>query len=257
MKSVQFNASRVESSSTAGTTSRAVSGRLLRWSCVTGAQTPKWSHYGWDCLYLGETGKDMWVHVGCIPCFGIRTRWRWKQNHVSTSPSHLHWVGCKGLRRVWRMGADDSWGDVSLRAMGEPYFYMVKDILRRSSWETASSTQHTISGSLARIHLQKGISNCSPRRDSNTGNQRSWTCYFVYPTTLHSKHTQTQSIPEPEFHWSTRGNSVWWKSSQRCCLQWRSHKNTRTAGNRRSILLGEISPWPRSAALPLEKTQAS
>ena len=50
-----------------------------------------------------------------------------------------------------------------------PYFLMVKGYPKEKFDERPHRPRgHAISGSLARIHLQKGLSNCPPRCDSNT-----------------------------------------------------------------------------------------
>jgi len=78
-------------------------------------------------FYQGATGKDMWVHIGCIPCY-------WdslpptsnEYSRPKLRPICTDWgVKVYGEFEEWT-NADDSWGDVSLCAMGVPYFCMVK-----------------------------------------------------------------------------------------------------------------------------------
>lgn len=78
-------------------------------------------------FYQGESGKDMWVHIGCIPCY-------WDSlpedcNEYSRPKLHpipTEWgVKVYGEWEEWT-NADDSWGGLPQGAMGVPYFCMVK-----------------------------------------------------------------------------------------------------------------------------------
>ena len=104
---------------------RATTGMKLRYR---GADAQSGLTMDETAFYLGETGKDMWVHVGCIPCFwdkGLDEDGN-RITYPRLRPICTEWgVKVYGEFEEWA-NADDSWGDVSLRAMGEPYFYMVK-----------------------------------------------------------------------------------------------------------------------------------
>tara|TARA_Y100000591_G_scaffold333082_1_gene373532 strand:+ start:2519 stop:3586 length:1068 start_codon:yes stop_codon:yes gene_type:complete len=78
-------------------------------------------------FYQAETGSRTWVHIGCIPCY-------WdslpptsnEYSRPRLRPICTDWgVKVYGEWEEWA-NADDSWGDVSLHAMGVPYFCMVK-----------------------------------------------------------------------------------------------------------------------------------
>ncbi len=79
-------------------------------------------------FYQGETGKNLWVHTGCIGCFwdeGLDEDGN-RLTRPALRPITTEWgVKVYGEFEEWA-NADDSWGDVSLRAMGVPYFCMVK-----------------------------------------------------------------------------------------------------------------------------------
>ena len=104
---------------------RAASGMKLRYR---GADADHGLTMEETIFYQGETGKNLWVHTGCIGCF-------WDQGldedgnrltRPALRPITTEWgVKVYGEFEEWA-NADDSWGDVSLRAMGVPYFCMVK-----------------------------------------------------------------------------------------------------------------------------------
>ena len=104
---------------------RAASGMKLRYR---GADANHGLTMEETIFYQGETGKNLWVHTGCIGCF-------WDQGldedgnrltRPALRPITTEWgVKVYGEFEEWA-NADDSWGDVSLRAMGVPYFCMVK-----------------------------------------------------------------------------------------------------------------------------------
>ena len=104
---------------------RAASGMKLRYR---GADANHGLTMEETIFYQGETGKNLWVHIGCIGCF-------WDQGldedgnrltRPALRPITTEWgVKVYGEFEEWA-NADDSWGDVSLRAMGVPYFCMVK-----------------------------------------------------------------------------------------------------------------------------------
>lgn len=104
---------------------RAASGMKLRYR---GADADHGLTMEETIFYQGETGKNLWVHTGCIGCFwdegldedGNRLR------RPALRPITTEWgVKVYGEFEEWA-NADDTWGDVSLRAMGVPYFCMVK-----------------------------------------------------------------------------------------------------------------------------------
>ena len=75
-------------------------------------------------FYQGENGKDMWVHIGCNPCY-------WDKgfdNGDESSPPCLRVVptewGCK-IDREWEDWTSGPGGEVWLN-MGVPYFLKVK-----------------------------------------------------------------------------------------------------------------------------------
>ena len=104
---------------------RAASGMKLRYR---GADADHGLTMEETIFYQGETGKNLWVHTGCIGCF-------WDQGldedgnrltRPALRPITTEWgVKVYGEFEEWA-NADDLWGDVSLRAMGVPYFCMVK-----------------------------------------------------------------------------------------------------------------------------------
>lgn len=104
---------------------RAASGMKLRYR---GADADHGLTMEETIFYQGETGKNLWVHTGCIGCF-------WDQGldedgnrltRPALRPITTEWgVKVYGEFEEWA-NADDTWGDVSLRAMGVPYFCMVK-----------------------------------------------------------------------------------------------------------------------------------
>jgi len=73
-------------------------------------------------FYQAETGKDMWVHIGCNPCY-------WDKgfdNGDESSPPALRGVPTEWGTKVmmeWEewVGNDENW-----KLMGVPYFCMVK-----------------------------------------------------------------------------------------------------------------------------------
>ena len=79
-------------------------------------------------FYQGETGKNLWVHTGCIGCFwhdGLDEDGN-RLTRPALRPITTEWgVKVYGEFEEWA-NADDTWGDVSLRAMGVPYFCMIK-----------------------------------------------------------------------------------------------------------------------------------
>ena len=123
-------------------------------------------------FYQAESGKDMWVHIGCNPCY-------WDKgfdNGDESSPPGLRAVptewGCKIEREFedWASGP----GGCTWKGDHESYFLSVKGYPKEKSESPHLKRSHAISGSLARICLQKSLSNCPPRCDSNKGPQRSW-----------------------------------------------------------------------------------
>ena len=72
-------------------------------------------------FYQGETGKDMWVHIGCNPCY-------WDKgfdNGDEYSPPALRGIitgwSCKVDREFMDWAIDEAW-----LTMGVPYFLMVR-----------------------------------------------------------------------------------------------------------------------------------
>jgi len=104
---------------------RAASGMKLRYR---GADADHGLTMEETIFYQGETGKNLWVHTGCIGCFwdeGLDEDGN-RLTRPALRPITTEWgVKVYGEFEEWA-NADDSWGDVSLRAMGVPYFCMVK-----------------------------------------------------------------------------------------------------------------------------------
>ena len=78
-------------------------------------------------FYQANTGNNMWVHVGCIPCY-------WdslpptsnEYSRPALRPICTDWgVKVYGEWEEWA-NADDSWGGLPRGAMGVPYFCEVK-----------------------------------------------------------------------------------------------------------------------------------
>ena len=104
---------------------RAASGMKLRYR---GADADHGLTMEETIFYQGETGKNLWVHTGCIGCFwdeGLDEDGN-RLTRPALRPITTEWgVKVYGEFEEWA-NADDTWGDVSLRAMGVPYFCMVK-----------------------------------------------------------------------------------------------------------------------------------
>ena len=104
---------------------RAASGMKLRYR---GADANHGLTMEETIFYQGETGKNLWVHTGCIGCFwdeGLDEDGN-RLTRPALRPITTEWgVKVYGEFEEWA-NADDTWGDVSLRAMGVPYFCMVK-----------------------------------------------------------------------------------------------------------------------------------
>ena len=104
---------------------RAASGMKLRYR---GADAGHGLTMEETIFYQGETGKNLWVHTGCIGCFwhdGLDEDGN-RLTRPALRPITTEWgVKVYGEFEEWA-NADDTWGDVSLRAMGVPYFCMVK-----------------------------------------------------------------------------------------------------------------------------------
>ena len=79
---------------------RATTGMTLRYR---GADSMNGLTMAETCFYQGESGKDMWVHIGCNPChwnsrrfIGINTEWGTKvkmefdEDYETTGRSHWH-----------------------------------------------------------------------------------------------------------------------------------------------------------------------
>ena len=103
---------------------RAATGMTLRYR---GADSHNGLTMTETTFYQANTGNNMWVHIGCIPCY-------WdslpptsnEYSRPRLRPICTDWgVRVYGEWEEWA-NADDSWGDVSLHAMGVPYFCMVK-----------------------------------------------------------------------------------------------------------------------------------
>ena len=104
---------------------RAASGMKLRYR---GADADHGLTMEETIFYQGETGKNLWVHTGCIGCFwdeGLDEDGN-RLTRPALRPITTEWgVKVYGEFEEWA-NADDTWGDVSLRAMDVPYFCMVK-----------------------------------------------------------------------------------------------------------------------------------
>ena len=104
---------------------RAASGMKLRYR---GADADHGLTMEETIFYQGETGKNLWVHTGCIGCFwdeGLDEDGN-RLTRPALRPITTEWgVKVYGEFEEWA-NADDTWGDVSLRAMRVPYFCMVK-----------------------------------------------------------------------------------------------------------------------------------
>ena len=109
--------------------------KITRCNRATTGMTLRYRGAGGECgltmkeiaFYQATTGENMWIHVGCIPCY-------WdslpptsnEYSRPKLRPICTDWgVKVYGEWEEWA-NADDSWGGLPQGAMGVPYFCMVK-----------------------------------------------------------------------------------------------------------------------------------
>ena len=98
---------------------RATTGMTLRYR---GADATHGLTMGETTFYLGESGKDMWVHTGCIPCFwhdGLDEDGN-RLTHPALRPITTEW----GVK-VYGEFEEEAKDDENLQIMGIPYFSRV------------------------------------------------------------------------------------------------------------------------------------
>jgi hypothetical protein len=85
-------------------------------------------------FYQANTGKNMWVHIGCQPCYWDSLAEDCNEySRPSLRPIWTDWdVKVYGEWEEWA-NADDSWGGLPRGAMGVPYFCMVKGYPKEKS----------------------------------------------------------------------------------------------------------------------------